>query len=89
MYRMYIIINSEAIYSSEIEVRNLHLVSIGKTINLFSVTGHINYAKSFGCYLRLCISYQLIILDYLIASLNKDFVLLTEVTDTGQDYGQT
>ena len=36
---------------------NLHLVSVGKMINLFAATGHINYAKSSRLYLQLM--YQL------------------------------
>ena len=36
---------------------NLHLVSVGKMINLFAATGHINYAKSSHLYLQLM--YQL------------------------------
>ena len=36
---------------------NLHLISVGKMINLFAATGHINYAKSSRRYLQLM--YQL------------------------------
>ena len=32
---------------------NLHLIAIGKMLNLFAATGHINYAKSFQLYLQL------------------------------------
>ena len=32
---------------------NLHLIAIGKMLNLFAATGHINYAKSSRLYLQL------------------------------------
>ena len=49
--------NFEAIHSSSIKEQlgnwNLHLIAVKEMLNMFAVTGHINYAKSSRLYLQL------------------------------------
>ena len=67
---------------------NLHLVAVGKMLNVFAATGHFNYAKSARFYLQMMLelpsSHPWLYITYLAM-----VIIPSEgVTDTGQDFGQ-
>ena len=66
---------------------NLHLVAVGKMLNVFAA-GHFNYAKSARLYLQMMLelpsSHPWLYIIYLAMVI----IPSKGVTDTGQDFGQ-